>query len=897
MASFVHSIRTMAIAWSPVDWIEGVRPEETAGLVPVVRSFSPSGSRRTLELFAQLQRANLLRTDRLFGWLLLIEWMAVATWKLLTGLGPQQDRVLLILLVNALLVSVPICLAFGRAGEGVTRHSIAMGQMLLAAMLIHLTGGRIETHFHIFGSLALLAFYRDWRVLLTASVIVVTDHVVRGSLWPLSIYGTPDVNHWRTIEHTGWILFCDVFLIRSCLEGVADMHETAAERAALEEANEHLREEALERMRTTAALEESEQRFQLAATATNEVIWDWDLVTQAAWRNPNFETAFGHSQPATDVTGWTDYIHPEDVARVTASIYEVIQSRGAFWKQEYRFRHADGHYAVVYDRGYVIQNSAGQPVRMVGAMQDITRRKQAEEELRAAKEAAEAANHAKSEFLANMSHEIRTPMNGIIGMTGLALQTELDGTQREYLEMVQLSAQSLLVVINDVLDFSKIEARKLELERVEFDAGALVREVLREHAVSARGKDLMLSCHVAAGVPERVVGDPTRYRQVLANLVNNAIKFTERGSVEVHLSCTERQAGTAVLACEVRDTGIGISDTEKNRIFSAFVQADSSTHRKHGGTGLGLAICAELAAMMDGRVTVASVPGQGSRFTFTAKLLDPSTGRRRMERRSLPGCSSSSGAAEQLRGRGALEILLVEDNIVNQRLAARVLEREGHRVLIAGNGIEALQRLEDRSFDVVLMDVQMPVMSGYECTSAIRERERIRGGHVPIVAMTAHAMKGAREKCLTAGMDEYVAKPFRPEELFAAIARGMSAQDRVVTGGEEEQAIFDIGHDSELEAELKTIFRETLPAMLARLQEAVCSHDAAALEEAAHSLRGSLSVLNAPASSAAAFRLETIGREKRIDAAAMVLAELERELERLDASLTNQREVYAHDLS
>ena len=888
----------MAVAWSPADLFEGVRPEEIQALARASRPLSGTGSQHSVEaLFAQLQRANLLRTDRLFGWLLLIEWMAVVTWKVLTGLGPPGSRVLLILLVNALLVSVPICLAFGRPGEAVTRHSIAIGQMLLAAMLIHLTGGRVETHFHIFGSLALLAFYRDWRVLLTASAMVVSDHIVRGALWPLSIYGTSDVNHWRTIEHTGWILFCDVFLIRSCLEGVADMRETAAERAALEEANEYLRQEALERMRTTAALEQSEQRFQLAATATNEVIWDWDLVTQAVWRNPNFATAFGHDEVPSDLAAWTEFIHPDDVGRVTASMYDMIQSRGVFWTQEYRFRHADGHYAVVYDRGYVIQNSAGQPVRMVGVMQDITRRKQAEQELRAAKEAAESANQAKSEFLANMSHEIRTPMNGIIGMTDLALQTNLDGTQREYLEMVQLSAQSLLVVINDVLDFSKIEARKLDLEFVEFDMGALVQEVVREHAVSARRKDLVLTCSAADGVPERLVGDPTRCRQVLANLINNAIKFTERGSVEVHLRCTERQTGSAVLACEVRDTGIGITDREKERIFSAFVQADSSTHRKHGGTGLGLAICAELAAMMEGRITVDSVPGHGARFTFTAKLVDPATCRRRVPRRPVPGRGGHAGSiAEQMLARGPLEILLVEDNIVNQRLATRVLEREGHHVVIAGNGIEALRQLDERSFDVVLMDVQMPVMSGYECTSAIRERERSGGGHVPIIAMTAHAMKGAREKCLAAGMDEYVAKPFRPEELFAAITRGMRAQDPEPTAGEQEEAIFDIGHDVELQAELKSIFRETSPAMLARLRDAVAARDAHALEQAAHSLRGSLSALNAPTSSAAAFRLETIGRQRRMDEAPSALAELERELERLDASLTNQREAYAHDL-
>jgi PAS domain S-box-containing protein len=854
----------------------------------------PEKERSVEALFQHLYRANLLRTDRLFGWLLIIEWAAVVMWKALTGLGPERETVSFILMVNALLVSVPVSLAFGRPGEAITRHTIAVGQMLLAAMLIHLTGGRIETHFHIFGSLALLAFYRDWRVLLTASVIVVTDHVVRGAFFPQSIYGMAEVTYWRTLEHAGWVAFSDVFLIRSCVEGIEDLHETAAERVALEQANGQLRQEAIQRMRTTAALEESEQRFQLAAAATNEVIWDWDLITLSVWRNPNFANAFGHDQVPADVSAWTDYIHPDEVSRVTASIYDVIHSGGAFWQQEYRFRHADGRYAVVYDRGFVIHNAAGQPVRMVGAMQDITQRKAHEHELRTAKEAAESANQAKSEFLANMSHEIRTPMNGIIGMTELTLQTELNAMQREYLEMVQQSAQSLLVVINDVLDFSKIEARKLELEEVEFDPCSLVDEVVREHALAAKRKGLTLESKIGADVPSSLIGDPTRYRQVLGNLINNAIKFTERGKIDVELRCTERVSGTAIVECAVNDTGIGISDKEKERIFSAFVQADSSTHRKHGGTGLGLAICTELARMMEGEIRVASVPGLGASFTFTVRLADPGAyGRRARDPRRAYEANEAADVAEQLQTRGPLRILLVEDNVVNQRLATRVLEREGHRVMIAGNGIEALRQLDEETFDVVLMDVQMPVMSGYECTTAIRERERGTKTHLPIVAMTAHALKGSREKCLAAGMDDYVAKPFRPQELFAAIERGM--RNRPQPEAPDDDAIFVVGNDAELQAELKAIFRETRPVMVERLRAAISGNDARALEETAHSLRGSLSVFNAKASSAAALRLERIGHEGRMDEAAGAFAQLEHELDRFEGSLALRGEIYAHD--
>jgi PAS domain S-box-containing protein len=896
LASFVH-FGSAVVTWSYPEILARGAGEALLASAPR----SAAEQERSVEaLFQELYRANLLRTDRLFGWLLLIEWAAVVTWKALTGLGAEREAVSAILMVNAALVSVPVSLAFGRPGEVLTRHTIAAGQMLLAAMLIHLTGGRIETHFHIFGSLALLAFYRDWRVLLTATLIVITDHLVRGTFWPQSLYGLDYVSSWRTAEHVGWVAFCDVFLVRSCLDGTQDMHDTAFERVALEQANGQLRQEAIQRMRATAALEESEQRFQLAAAATNEVIWDWDLVSQAIWRNSNFATAFGHAQTPPDVSAWTDYIHPDDVNRVTASIYDVIHSGGAYWQEEYRFRDAQGRYAVVYDRGFVIRNAAGSPVRMVGAMLDISQRKQQEQELRMAKETAESANQAKSEFLANMSHEIRTPMNGIIGMTELALQTQLDATQREYLDMVQQSAQSLLVVINDVLDFSKIEARKLDLEEVEFDPRVLVEAVVREHGLSARRKELTLRCTVGGEVPAVLIGDPTRYRQVVTNLVNNAIKFTERGTVETQLRCLERPIGRAVLECSVSDSGIGISEREKQRIFSAFVQADSSTHRKHGGTGLGLAICAELVRMMNGEIRVDSVPGHGAKFTFTATLTDPVTCRRKTSRPRGNSDAATDPAydAARLRARGRLRILLAEDNLVNQRLATRVLERDGHQVTIAGNGIEALRRLDEGHFDAVLMDVQMPGMSGFECTAAIRERERSTDKHLPIVAMTAHAMKGSREKCIAAGMDDYVAKPFRPVELFAALERGMRHRP-IQEAVEHDDAIFVVGNDAELQAELQAIFRETSPLMLARLRAAVNAGDAQALADAAHSLRGSLSVFNAAGASEAALRLERIGQlgkeDRRMDEAADALRRLEEELERFAETLATSGEVYAHD--
>jgi PAS domain S-box-containing protein len=615
--------------------------------------------------------------------------------------------------------------------------------------------------------------------------------------------------------------------------------------------------------------------------------------------NPAGERATGYPRPVAIGTSLASLVAETDRERFLSRFAECLANPEGDTFEVTLVRPNGERVAIEFDAHPISEHGQVTGVHAIG--RDVTERNRTAFELERAKTAAEAASRAKSEFVANISHEVRTPLNGIIGMTELLLASKIGGDERQYLGLIRTSADALLHVINDVLDLSKIESGHLELTPRPFDPLARLETIVEPLAVMARRKGLTFTSAVAPELPPVVIGDADRVGQVLTNLIGNAIKFTDAGEVRIGVTQALPEPGDGATACRLRftvsDSGIGIPAAQHATIFEAFTQADGSISRRFGGTGLGLAIAASLVRRMGGAIALESAPDQGSTFIVTLPFT-------RGERASLEADDPAASLARLLgpaaRGTGwashkaaqSLAVLLVEDNFVNQRLTAEILARRGHQVVVAENGRQALDRFTAAVPDVILMDVQMPEMNGLEATRAIRELEQGTGRHVPIVAMTAHAMSGDRERCLAAGMDEYMTKPIRAEALVTQVERlGMSARDEAATPTDDvppfdrAAALDRVDGDRGLLAEIAGIFLSDIPAMLESVKAAQTAGDPAALTRAAHRVKGSVLTFAAGPSSDAALALEQLGRTGEMAGADRLVRTLELELDRLASAL------------
>jgi PAS domain S-box-containing protein len=542
----------------------------------------------------------------------------------------------------------------------------------------------------------------------------------------------------------------------------------------------------------------SEQRFSLAMKGANDGLWDWDIANDTLYYSPRWVEMLGYKEDELPnvISTWEKLIYPADREIVKTKLQDYLSGKISHFKTEFRMLHKDGHLVFVLTRGFLVRDSDSHvPIRIVGTHKDISEQKQHEvqlmslnadlekrvrqrtKELACTNEklitktlAAEDANKAKSLFLANMSHEIRTPMSGIIGLTELTLKTELTKEQNEYLQKLRQSSDHLMHILNDILDISKIEAGKLVIESAAFDLNKVVTDVLNIFYHQASNKGISLNNNFSESACTLVDGDSVRCSQVLSNLISNAVKFTESGGITISVS---RKDNSDFVDFSIADTGIGITDNQQQKLFSTFVQADDSTTRKYGGSGLGLVICKNLVSLMGGNITLQSQQGKGCVFQFSLLLpiINISTLIPKDQKISTkPHEKNHSSTTEQLIGNiSNKRVLLVEDNRINQIITLKMLHDFGMNTSLAVNGQEALDRVKEEQFDIILMDIQMPIMNGYEATNEIRKLTQYQS--IPIIAITANAMSDDYEASINAGMNSHITKPLNSDKLLIELSK------------------------------------------------------------------------------------------------------------------------------
>jgi PAS domain S-box-containing protein len=645
---------------------------------------------------------------------------------------------------------------------------------------------------------------------------------------------------------------------------------------------------------------ESEERLRLSMETSGMGWWDWSLETNTITLDPQYRAFHRFSKmEAVTIDAILECIHPDDLPRYRERLAQALACPGDH-EVEFRTIEPDGSIRWFLTKGRCRHDALGQPVRFMGVAMDITERKQVAEELLRAKEAAEVASQAKDRFVATVSHDLRTPMGAILLATELAMAEKLTPAVRDCLETVKESADTLLSLLNDILDLSRMESGKPVLEPRPFRLHTTLEEATKTLAVRAEQKGLALHCELPDTIPAALVGDPLRLRQILANLVGNAVKFTEQGHVAVRVRVASETDEEVVLEFAVEDTGMGIAPEDRERIFVPFVQAGSTSSRQQEGTGLGLAIVASLVAMMGGRIWVDSASGHGSTFSFTARFGRPTE--------PLPEPPKGLSLNELTPVAQRLRILLAEDAAANQTLIARLLNTRGHLVETVDNGREAVDRIRRGAYDVVLMDVQMPGMDGLQATAAIRDLEGPKA-RVPIVAMTAHAMRGDEQRMLAAGMDAYLSKPIKAAELLSLVECLADGADRSVIRTlaresppieepsaptppkvfDRDQAIRQCFGKVETFREMVDYFFNDAPQMLDAMRAGLTNQDPAEVGRAAHKLRGTLVYLAGEIATATADRIEHLAMDGQLADIATAIDQLQADLDQLGQALEEHR--------